>query len=203
MTAPLSSARRARCRPGARPTPHRWGLPALLVFLSLSVLALPRIAAAAAGPEPNPTLVAFDFESCWDNGRFGQWVANNFTGHAKRRGKFTILDPLSFEELLRASGAKVNMQTPPADVAALAGEYFAADLAVWGKTERLAEDSYRIHVRIVDCRKDPPALVLDKAYSSTKHGVQISVDAALNELLGLLHGSQEPRPKALLSAVVE
>ena len=167
-----------------RATPLRFQVPALFILLALSAFAISPTACAQETFPPRPVLIIFDFESSWDSGRFGHKIAEMFYGHADRRGRFILLDPVSFSEILEASHVKVEMNSEPVEVSALAEEQFAADVAIWGKLERIGKDNYKLHVRAVDRAKDPAALALDKVYSSTQHGVQLSVEAALNDLLG-------------------
>jgi len=154
----------------------------LLVLHTASSLA--EISAPGAG-QPKPLLVVFDFESKWDSGALGRKAAEMFRGHAKRRRAFTQLDPISFEELLASSGAIVGTESTPADVSALAAKTFSGDVAIWGDLARSENDQYLLHVRIVDRRENPAALALDKTYASSLHGIQTSVDAALDEFLGI------------------
>lgn len=142
------------------------------------------VRAATLQPE-KPVLVVFDFESAHDRGRIGRKVTEMFRGHAFRRGAFITIDPATFEEMLaEAGGAKVTLATDPATVSKLTQELFGGHIAIWGRVERLAADNYRVHVRILDRRKDPAALVVDKAVSSTLHGMFYTVDDALDALLG-------------------
>ena len=76
------------------------------------------------------------------------------------------------------------MDTEAAAVARIGEEHFGANLVIWGQVFKLGPDEYQLHVRAVDLRKDREAFALDKEYVSTKHGLQVSVSKALDELEG-------------------
>ena len=130
-------------------------------------------------------LVVFDFASAWDEGLRGKEAAEMFRGHARRRGTYTLPDPISFDAAVGASGAgKIDMNTEPAAIARIAEGHFGAELVIWGQVFKLGADEYRLHVRAVDLKKDRKTFALDKEYLSTKHGLQVSVSKALDELEG-------------------
>ena len=135
--------------------------------------------------EALPLLVVFDFESTFDNDKLGRKAAEMFRGHAFRSGEFTMLDPVTREEVAAAVAAPpFNLQTSPVEAAEIAAKFLDAQIAIWGRVERLRPDEYLLHVRILDRRDDPAALALQKSYTSTYHGIQVSVDKVLDEFLG-------------------
>lgn len=169
----------------------------LLASCSLLLAAITFPTHAEHTPPGLRSLVVFDFASSWDGGKRGRKVAGMFRGHAARRGTFTVPDPISFEEALEASGAVVTLDSSAAEVSAITRDFFDAEVAIWGEVTRVDADTYRLHVRAVDRSKAPAALALDRVYTSTKHGLQVSVEKALNDV----GGSAAPVPKDRLADV--
>lgn len=141
-----------------------------------------------------PVLAVFDFESDWDEGARGRQVAEMFRGDARRSDEFVQYDLPSFRELL-AGTDPVTLDTPPGEVATIARERIEADVAIWGRVERLAKDSYRLRVKILDLRENAETPALDRTYDSTLHGLSVSVDRALAAFL-----KKEPQPERDLAA---
>jgi len=161
-----------------------------ILRLALAACCLVLLAAPSLA-QKRRDLVVFDFVSKWDKGVRGKEVAQMFRGHGHRRGDFTLPDPISFQEALEASHAKVNMESAAAYVSKLASDFFGSQVAIWGEVFKISADDYRLRVRAVDLQKDPDAFALDKTYRSTKHGLQESVEKALDELTGKPQAEEE------------
>jgi len=168
---------------------HYRATTAALLFL-LTAASLPGPSAAgraeAKTGSERPTLIVFDFEYPAKKGNLGFRVAEMFRWHAFRRNAFITLENAPFQEVLQeAGGFSPTIETPAKAVADFVDKHFGAEVAIWGKVERIRADDYRLHVRIVDRRKNTAKPVIAKTYPSTLHGMVESVDAALDELLGV------------------
>ena len=119
--------------------------PSALLFPMLLLLGTLFSAERAVAAERRD-LVVFDFLSDWDEGSRGKEAAEMFRGHARRRGTYTLPDPISFEAAAGPSGAsKIDMATDPATVARIAKDHFGANLVIWGQVFKLGPDEYRLH----------------------------------------------------------
>ena len=157
-----------------------------LSLLAAVWLSVPGYAAEDKDALNRPVLIVFDFEYAGTKGDLGTRVAEMFRWHSFRRNAFVTLDKAAFEGVLEeAGGFAPTLRTPPENVSRFIHEQFGAHVAVWGKVERVEADNYRLHLRILDRRKDPAKPFISGVYPSTLHGLVESVDAALDELLGV------------------
>lgn len=157
-----------------------------LIFLAL--LTLPTTARAADQNDAlqRSVLIVFDFEYSRAKGDLGARVAEMFRWHSFRRNAFITLDKVAFEEVLEeAGGFTPTIKTPPREVSEFIHQQFGAHVAIWGKVQRIKKDDYRLHLRIINRKKDIAKPVISRTYPSTLHGLVESVDAALDELLGV------------------
>jgi len=164
--------------------------PTAALLLLLAAVSSPH--APAAGRKnlktesERPTLIVFDFQYPAKKGDLGSRVAEMFRWHAFRRNAFITLENAPFQEALEeAGGFAPTIETPAKVVSEFVDKHFGAQLAIWGKVERIRADDYRLRVRIIDRRKNVAKPVIAKTYPSTLHGMVESVDAALDELLGV------------------
>jgi len=149
-------------------------VPLLLIFLAI----------AAMAQQAPPLLVAFDFEPVNCEPSLGAKVAEMFRGHALRRRAFQVIEQSEFEEALAAWRlAPVTLETDPGAVGEWVEQKFGAAVAIWGRIERLGPDNYRLHVRALDRRRDGTHPIVSGTFDSTLHGIVLTVDAVLDELL--------------------
>ena len=168
-------------------------------------LLLPAAFAAALGNAADPknqaaanqpTLVVFDFESPFDNGKLGRKVTEMFRGHAFKRGEFVMLDRISREQVMEAaSNPRFNSESAPREVAKRATEFFDAQIAIYGRVERIHADEYVTHVRILDLRRNRNIPVLQDSYTTAFHALQVAVDKSLDEFLRATR-DEKPDPLA-------
>ena len=158
-----------------------------LIFAQFALfVACARAAEKADAPAEKPVLIVFEFEAPPRRAGLGRKIAEMFLGHALRRGRFIVLDQAAFEEVLAEAGnVKVTLKTPPAEVSRIIDESFGAQIAIWGRLEYLDADSYQLHVRVLDRRKNVSEPSIDKTYPSTLHGMVITVDQVLDEVTGV------------------
>jgi hypothetical protein len=84
-------------------------------------------------PRAKPRLVAYPFESAFDDGALGRKVAVVITGHAARTKRFDTLPKVTQDEILASRPFAATTGTDAKAVSAHAREAFDADIAVWGR----------------------------------------------------------------------
>jgi hypothetical protein len=139
---------------------------------------------ARAKPRAKPRLVAYAFESAFDDGALGGRVAEVVTGHAARTGEFETLPKITLDEIIGQQPFRASLDTRPAEMARHAREAFDADVVVWGRvTDGRAKPV--ISVKALDLRAKRPTLVLAETYRCANiHLIPMYADEIVASLLG-------------------
>jgi hypothetical protein len=153
------------------------------------------LTALAAGPlahgdgPPQRVLIPFDFESRFDNGRYGAMIGDQVWTKARKRGGFVLPESMGdVRDWCARNRFHPGPDTPLAEVAR-AVKAQAGDVAIWGKVERApgeAVDVYDLRIRVADVSTDPPRVIHDatartKTVSEIPH---VHIQAALDALYG-------------------
>lgn len=137
----------------------------LVVFWLVGIWCLLSARSTVAAQPPdgskNPKVVIpFDFESAFDKGRYGKMVGEMIWKKLERRGGFVIPESaLDTRQWTERTGMVPNPDTPLAKMKSIMRDDFAADVAIWGKVERLPGfdwDVYDFWINIVDFSVNPP-----------------------------------------------
>ncbi len=128
----------------------------------------------AAGPEPAPredetsrrqkVVIPFDFESKFDDGRYGQMVADSIWKKLDREGGFLIPSMLDVRDLCATNHRKITPTTPLAQVGEVVRGDFDADVGIWGSVERAPGAEWEIYdlvIKCVDFSEPDPKLVYE------------------------------------------
>jgi hypothetical protein len=135
-------------------------------------------------------VIPFDFESKFDNGRYGQMVGDLIWKKLERDGTCIIpesmLDVRDWQERQRMVP---NPDTPLAELQRYVRDDFGGQACIWGKIERaegVATDEYDVWIRIADFSESEPRLVFSKqARTKTVSEIpHVYVKEALDQLLG-------------------
>jgi hypothetical protein len=147
----------------------------------------------AAEPRPSPKranrtkprLVAYPFESAFDDGALGAKVAVVITGHAARTGRFDTLPKITQDEIFAGAPFTATADIDTARVSAHARSAFDADVIVWGRvTGNRAKPV--LEVKALDLRRKGDALILDKQYRCANiHYVPIFAGEVVAAILGI------------------
>ena len=116
----------------------------------------------AAGPEPTRqeydtsrrqrVVIPFDFESQFDEGRYGQMVGDSIWKKLEREGGFVIPDSmLDVRDLCTTNNRKITPATPLAEVAEVVRGDFDADVGIWGSVERAPGAEWEIYDLAIKC----------------------------------------------------
>ncbi len=110
-------------------------------------------------------VIPFDFESRFDDGRYGRMVSDMVWKKLSRDGGFVL--PESVQEVrdwCERNRFRPGPETPLAKMKDALKDQ-AGDIAVWGKVERVAgheTDVYDLWIKVVDFSADPPQVLYDK-----------------------------------------
>ena len=111
-------------------------------------------------------VIPFDFESKFDEGRYGQIVGDILWKKLEREGGFVIPDSMyDVRDLCAANHRKITPATPLAEVAEVVRTDFDADIGIWGSVERAAGhdwDVYDLTIKCVDFSQQEPKVIYEK-----------------------------------------
>lgn len=111
-------------------------------------------------------VIPFDFESKFDEGRYGQMVGDMLWKKLEREGGFVIPDSMfDVRDLCAANHRKITPATPLSEVAEVVRGDFDADIGIWGSVERAAGhdwDVYDLTIKCVDFSQQEPKVIYEK-----------------------------------------
>ncbi|HUT93429.1 MAG TPA: SHD1 domain-containing protein [Thermoguttaceae bacterium] len=103
-------------------------------------------------PPRQKVVIPFDFESKFDEGRYGQMVADSIWKKLEREGGFVIPDSMvDVRDLCTANNRKITPATPRAEVADVVRGDFDADVGIWGSVERAPGAEWEIYDLVIKC----------------------------------------------------
>lgn len=132
-----------------------------------------------------PILVVLDFESAFDNGQIGRFVANNFRAKITRYKLFQTVEDMDREEFERQAKFTASFGLSAKDALAFATKWLEADLVMWGKVEPAGGEQLRITTRVADRELGPEKLRYEgSVVVPNKYALQVGVFKQLGELTG-------------------
>jgi len=138
-----------------------------------------------------PRLVAYAFESAFDDGALGRKVAVVLTGHAARTKRFETLPKITQDEILRKRPFPVSLDADPGKIAAHAREAFDAEIAIWGRVTG-GRAKPVLEVKALDMRRKGDPLVLAERYACANiHYIPIFA----GEIIAAISGLDPLRPR--------
>jgi hypothetical protein len=194
--------------------------PAPIALVALLFAALPAAAlelpiperpapqpAPAAKPDRSrkPVVAIFDFQSGYDGGRMGTFVAKNVWAKLDRSGRCVLLERGDAEDAL-GDDLAAAYDKPAAALVALAAKKLGATHVVWGKIEQLDTDGpvserrLRIRVRAASAesvkKKDPAGhLLLDLDQQvANQRTIQLATKEAVRRFLQIARPAPEVGP---------
>lgn len=146
--------------------------------------------APAEDPSPSRVLIPFDFESKFDDGRYGKMVGDMIWKKLDRAGGFIIPESmLDVRDWSERRNTLPNDKTSLEQVREFVVDDFGADIGVWGKVERVAGfelDVYDLWIKIADFSGNKPKVIYEKkARTKTVSEIpHLYVKEALDKLYG-------------------
>jgi hypothetical protein len=168
----------------------------LLLFGSLP---LPPACQAAEPPSDDAprVVIPFDFESRFDEGRYGRMIGDMIWKKLDRQGGFVIPESmLDVRQWSESHRLIPNPETPLERMSQIVRQDFGGQIGIWGKVERVmgAEfDEYDLWITIADFSADKPRIVHQaKARTKTVSEIpHVYVQAALDRLYDRPESSAE------------
>lgn len=155
------------------------------------------LGAAARGGEPGaenakPVVVVFDFESGYDGGRMGEFVAKNLWAKLDRSGQCVLIDRDDLVAVVRRAKFAAAFDGKPDEIVKFAADEFGATHAVWGKVEQIdlagpeSERRLRISVRAAFAEDNGKTLGVDMSMAvQNQREIQLATTEAVRLLLQL------------------
>lgn len=162
----------------------------LVALVAITIVSSSHADEPSKKPSPQRVVIPFDFESRFDDGRYGQMVGDMIWKKLEREGGFVI--PESMHDVRSWSERKKTNPHPAMPVAQMkkiVRDDFGADIGIWGKVERVegnATDVYDFTILVTDFSADPPRTIYEaKARTKTVSEIpHVYVKAALDALYG-------------------
>jgi len=168
--------------------------------LRIALVVLLALGAAAAGETQGgdmadaPVLVVLDFESGFDGGKTGKFVAANFRAKITRYQLYQTIEDVDRENFENYEGFKARYDMAAKDALAFAVDKLKADLVMWGKVEPAGGEQLRIATRVAEAKLGPQKLRYEgSVVVPSKYAIQVGVFKQLGELTG----RKDPRYKPL------
>lgn len=139
----------------------------LLIFTLLQTSALNWANAVAWAEDGQKVVIPFDFESRFDNGRYGQMIGDMIWQKLHREGGFIIPDSMAdVRDYCSMNQIVVTSQTPLDKMKNIVREGFDGHIAIWGSVERapgFSGDVYDLVIKCVDfSQPGEPKVIYEK-----------------------------------------
>lgn len=139
----------------------------LLIFTLLQTSVLTLGLATAWAQDGQKVVIPFDFESKFDNGRYGQIIGDMIWEKLHREGGFIIPDSMAdVRDFCSMNQIVVTSQTSLEQMKNTVREGFDGHIAIWGSVERVpgfSGDVYDLVIKCVDfSQPGEPKVIYDK-----------------------------------------
>ncbi len=173
----------------------------LAVALALGFAAAAFAATKEEPPPPvtemasKPILVVLDFESAFDKGEVGRFVAGNFRAKITRYKLFQTVEDMDREDYERQAKFAPRFDMTAKEALAFATKWLQADLVMWGKVEQAGGEQLRITTRLADRDTGLDKLRYEGSIVvPNKYALQVGVFKQLGELTGREDPRYAPLP---------
>lgn len=127
----------------------------------------------AWGAEAKRVVVPFDFQSKFDEGRYGQMVGDMLWKMLEREKRYILPESMEdVRQLCQANHIELGPDTPLDRVKQIVRRDFDAEIAIWGSVERVAGhegDVYDLSIRCVDfTAESEPRVIYELSGARTK-----------------------------------
>lgn len=167
--------------------------------LILAALVSPARVSAEDSDEKPPAervVIPFDFESQFDDGRYGRLVGDMVWKKLEREKGFVIPESMDdVRAVLERKKLNLSPSTPLAQMKQIVRDEFGGEIAIWGKVERVAgnaTDVYDLTILVADFSVDPPKTI-HEAKGRTKTVSEIP-HVYVQEALNVLYGRTDDAP---------
>jgi len=155
------------------------------------------IATVQARADERKVVIPFDFESKFDDGRYGQMVGDMIWKKLEREKGFIIPETmLDVRDFGKTEGIEPGPDTPLEKMGRLVRDGFGAHVGIWGSVERAPGhegDVYDVVVKCVDFSAGPEPKVIYEAAGRTKVVSEIP-HVYVKQMLDALYGRKPGGP---------
>ncbi len=169
-------------------------------LLSCGVAAITVVSLLSANPataDDRKVVIPFDFESKFDEGRYGQMVGDMIWKKLEREGGFIIPETmLDVRDFCKSNKIHLNGSSSLDTVSKAVREDFGAHIGIWGSVERVAGhewDVYDLEIKCVDFSKYPDPKVIYEVNARTKTVSEIP-HKYVKDMLDKLYGREPGGP---------
>ena len=121
---------------------------------------------ASDAAKPERSIVPFDFESKFDDGRYGQMVGDMIWKKLERQGGVVIPESMmDVRDWIQRNKLTPSPATPLDRLQRIVRDDFDSQVAIWGSIERVPGtqfDEYDFEIRVADFAVEPPRVVFSK-----------------------------------------
>jgi hypothetical protein len=176
--------------------------PLLFIFLS-SVFLAPGLLPAADVPSdsqnaPPKVVIPFDFQSKWDNGRYGEMVGDMIWKKLSKEKRVVTAEAMQdVRDLCASKSLKFTPETPVDKVKEVIRKDFDAQVGIWGSIERAPGtdgEIYDLVIKCVDFSGGEPKVIYEK--SARTNSVSEVPHLYVKEMIDKLCNRQPGAPSA-------
>ena len=173
----------------------------------LALIALAGIASGAEGNKGGKVVIPFDFVSKFDEGRYGQMVAESIWKKLEREGQFIIPEtPQDVRDTCSTNGVTITPDTPLEQVEQVVRGTFDAQIGIWGSVERAPGTEGEIYDLVLKCVDfsipGRPRVIYEKIGVRTNSVSEIP-HLYVKEMLDKLYERAAPAPRGVDLAAEE
>ena len=104
------------------------------------------------GANRRKVVIPFDFESKFDDGRYGSMLGDMFWKKLDREGGFLVPETmLDVRDVCKANHIKLGPATPLSTVKNAVTNDFDADIGIWGSVERVEGQEWDVYDLVIKC----------------------------------------------------
>ena len=124
----------------------------ILLFVSAVFLVHGVYTARTLAEDRQKVVIPFDFESRFDQGRYGQMVGDMIWQKLHREGGFVIPDSMTdVRDYCSMNQIAIGPETPLEQVRKIVKNDFDADIGIWGSVERAPGFSGEVYDIVIKC----------------------------------------------------
>jgi hypothetical protein len=166
------------------------------VLTRIFLLALWSLAAPALAFAGEKVVIPFDFESKFDNGRYGEMVGEMIWKKIQRDGGFVVPETmLDVRDTCKSNNLKPSLERTLAEMKKMVTEDFGAQVGIWGSVERVPGNEWEVYDLAIQCVdfSGPEPKVVYECRKRTKSVSEIP-HLYVKEMVDALHGRKPGGP---------
>jgi hypothetical protein len=173
----------------------------ILELAALAACAAAILGTAPAAEKGDKVVIPFPLVSKFDEGRYGQLVADSIWKKLSREKGFIIPDsPDDVKDLCATNGIKIGPNTPLPEVEEVVRKTFDAQIGIWGSVERAPGTEGEIYDLVLRCvdfsTSGEPKVIYEKTGVRTNSVSEIP-HLYVKQMLDRLYEREAPAPRGV------